>query len=200
MEKNIFQNDAALLAALTGSESERRAALQHFFQNPLLLKRVIGHVRAQGGSEQDAKDVFEESFIVFERQVRNGLFRGESSLETYFNGIARWQYLAMRRKTRPTIEFENVPIPTDSFTPEKILINEERRVMLQRLVAQVGERCQRLLGLFQLNHSMREIREICGYSSDQVAANEVHSCREKLKKAIHQSPESLDVLKNRAEP
>jgi hypothetical protein len=46
---------------------------------------------------------------------------------------------------------------------------------------------------------MREIRELLGYSSDQVAANEVHSCREKLKKVIHQHPESLAVLKNRAE-
>lgn len=199
MKKFFFRNDAELLAALSGSEQDRRLALQHFFENPRLLQWVTRQVRMQGGSDQDAKDVFEEAFIVFERQVRTGHFRGESSLETWFHGIARWQWLVFRRKQRPTLEIEQAVLPSVEQTPEKILILEERRVILQQLLVQVGQRCQMLLGLFQLNHSMREIREMLGYSSDQVAANEVHSCREKLKKVIHQHPESLDVLKNRAE-
>jgi len=66
------------------------------------------------------------------------------------------------------------------------------------LMTQVGERCQKLIGLFQLNYTMREIRELQGYSSDQVAANEVHNCREKLKKLIHQRPEILEALKFRS--
>ena len=199
MKKVSFRNEAELLAALTGSESERRQALQHFFENPRLLQWVIRQVRMQGGSEQDGEDVFEEAFIVFERQVRTGHFRGDSSLETWFHGIARWQWLAFRRKQRPTMDVEQAVLPSVEQTPEKILISEERRVILQQLLAQVGERCQKLLGLFQLNHSMREIRELLGYSSDQVAANEVHSCREKLKKVIHQHPESFEALKHRAE-
>jgi hypothetical protein len=44
---------------------------------------------------------------------------------------------------------------------------------------------------------MREISEMSGYSSEQVAANEVHSCREKLKKIIFRHPEVLDTLKYR---
>lgn len=199
MKKVFFQNDAELLAALTDGEMERRRALQHFFENPQLLHWVLRHVRMQGGSEQDGKDVFEEAFIVFERQVRTGHFRGESSLETWFHGIARWQWLAFRRKQRPSIEMEQATLPHVEQTPEKIFISEERRVILQQLIAQVGARCQQLLGLFQLNYSMREIRETLGYSSDQVAANEVHSCREKLKKIIHRHPESLAVLRNRAD-
>jgi RNA polymerase sigma factor (sigma-70 family) len=199
MKKDLFQNDAQLLAAMSGSEQERRRALQHFFENPRLLAWVTRHVQLQGGSQQDAQDVFEEAFIVFERQVRTGHFRGESSLETWFHGIARWQWLAFRRKSRPTTELEHLDLPPLEHNPENLLISDERRVILQRLIAQVGERCQMLLALFQLNHSMREIREILGYASDQVAANETHSCREKLKKLIHQHPESLEVLKNRAD-
>jgi hypothetical protein len=76
MKKIAFHNDSALLAALQGSDSERRQALDHFFENPRLLSWVLRHVRLQGGSEQDGKDVFEESFLVFERQVRTGHFRG----------------------------------------------------------------------------------------------------------------------------
>ena len=120
-------------------------------------------------------------------------------METWFHGIARWQWLALRRKSRPTLDVETISLPSVEQTPEKILISAERRVILQQLLAQVGERCQKLLGLFQLNHSMREIRDILGYASDQVAANEVHACREKLKKIIHQQPENREVLKNRAD-
>ncbi len=126
----------------------------------------------QGGSEQDGKDVFEEAFLVFERQVLTGHFRGESSQETRFHGITRWQWLALRRKSRPTLDVETISLLSVEQTPEKILISAERRVILQQLLAQVGERCQKLLGLFQLNHSMHEIREMLGYASDQVAAND----------------------------
>ena len=139
-----------------------------------------------------------KSLLVFERQVRTGHFRGESSLETFFHGIARWQWLAFRRKNRPTDDLEEQPdLPSEEHSPEKILISDERRVMLSGLMTQVGERCQKLLGLFQLNYSMREIREISGFSSDQVAANEVHGCREKLKKIIQRDPESVEILSNR---
>jgi RNA polymerase sigma factor (sigma-70 family) len=198
MAKPAFPDEAALLAALQGgNEAERRRALQYFFANPRLLPWVLRHVQIQGGSVQDGKDVFEESFIVFERQVRTGHFRGESSLETWFHGIARWQWLAMRRKQRPTVDFDDVQPPSSELTPEKIMITEERRVILQALIAQVGERCQKLLGYFQLHYSMREISEVMGYASDQVAANQIHDCREKLKKIIHQQPENSDLLRHR---
>lgn len=194
----MFQDDHDLLAALKGSETERRLALDHFFQNPRLMAWVLRHVQLSGGSEQDGKDVFEESFLVFERQIRTGHFRGESSLETFFHGIARWQWLAHRRKKRPTTGLENLQeIGGEDPTPEKILISEERRVILSNLMAQVGERCRNLLGLYQLSFSMGEIKEQMGFSSVQVAANEVHGCREKLKKIIRSNPESIDVLKNR---
>ena len=196
MTQISYPKDSDLVSALNGSEIERRQALQHFFQNPRLMNWVLKYVQVQGGSEQDGKDVFEESFILFERQIRTGNYRAESSLETYFHGIARWQWVAFRRKNKPAADLDNQPeIPSEDHSPEKILISEERRIILSNLMTQVGERCQKLIGLFQLNYSMREIREMQGYSSDQVAANEVHSCREKLKKVIQQRPELLEALK-----
>ncbi len=196
MKQISYPKDTDLVSALKGSEIERRQALQYFFQNPRLMKWVLKYVQVQGGSEQDGKDVFEESFILFERQIRTGNYRGESSLETYFHGIARWQWVAFRRKKRPTESVEMLSTtPDEQGSPEKILISEERRIILSNLMTQVGERCRKLIGLFQLNYSMREIREMQGYSSDQVAANEVHSCREKLKKVIQQRPDLLEALK-----
>lgn len=196
MAKPVFQHDAEIVAALQGSEGERRAALQHFFQNPRLLQWVLRYVQAHGGSAQDGKDVFEEAFIVFERQLRTGHFRGESSLETWFHGIARWQWAAQQRKIRPTIEPEALKMPSSQPDPEKLIIIQERRVMLEQLIAQIGERCQKLLGWFQLSYSMREIQQQMGYASEQVAANEVHACRTKLKKLILQHPTRMEAFKN----
>ena len=185
-----------LIAALKGSEGERRMALQYFFDNPRLLNWVLRYVQSQGGSEQDGQDVFEESFLIFERQTRTGHYRGESSLETFFHGIARWKWRTMQRNNKPTKGLETISeLPGEPHTPEKILISEERRIILSGLMTLVGERCQKLISLFQLNYSMREIRDMQGYSSDQVAANEVHNCREKLKKIIQQRPEVLEALK-----
>lgn len=199
MTKQVFSGDQGIITAIQGSENERKQALQYFFNNPGLLKWVLRHVQLSGGSGQDGKDVFEESFIIFERQVRLGHFRGESALETFFHGIARRQWLMLRRKNKPADDItDHHHLPAEGQSPENILISEERRVILSSFIAQIGERCQKLIGLFQLNHSMREIRDIIGYSSDQVAANEVHSCRQKLKIIIHQNPELLETLKHRS--
>ncbi len=196
MAKPIFQNDAEILAALQGDEQERRQALQHFFSNRRLFDWTLRYVQAHKGSVQEAKDVFEEAFLVFERQVRTGHFRGESALETWFHGIARWQWAAFQRKKRPTTEPDQLLLPSSQPNPEKLLILEERRVMLSQFIVQLGERCQQLLGWFQLSYSMREIQTLMGYASEQVAANEVHSCRTKLKKLILQHPSNLEFFKH----
>lgn len=198
MRKTIFQTDADLLTALRGSEQERELALDHFFQNPRLMAWVLRHVQFSGGSQQDGMDVFEESFLVFERQIRTGHFRSESSLETFFHGIARWQWLALRRKNRPSADPESLfDMPDDNPTPEIIMLSDERRVILSALLVQVGERCRKMLDLFQAGHSMREIKVAMGFSNDGVAGSKVHECREKLKKLIRLDPEKVDVLKNR---
>ena len=75
------------------------------------------------------------------------------------------------------------------------MILEERRVMLEQLIAQLGERCQKLLSWFKLSYSMREIQQQMGYSSEQVAANEVHACRTKLKKIVLQNPANQAYFK-----
>ena len=195
MAKPSFQNDQAIMAALLGSPQERRQALQFFFTDRRLMDRVVRYVQSHKGTEQDGKDIFEETFIVFERQVRTGHFRGESSLETWFHGIARWQWTAVQRKRRPTIEPEDLSLPSSQPNPENLLILEERRVMLEQLIAQLGERCQKLLSWFKLSYSMREIQQQMGYSSEQVAANEVHACRTKLKKIVLQNPANQAYFK-----
>lgn len=189
--------DSEIVASIQGDEAQRLEALQHFFMNPKLKLGVDRYVQIHGGSSADAKDVFTESYIVFERHVRNGKFRGESTLSTWFQGIAKWQWLAHCRKNKPTIDIEQLKEATIGENPEKIYFDEERKVILQKMIALIGERCQVLLGLFQLNHSMKEIKEKLGYSSNQVAANEVHKCRKNLKKVIEQHPEQMAVLRYR---
>jgi len=189
------KSDVEVISMIKGSEKERREALQYFFKNPKLRLSVHKYVMMHGGNEADAKDVFTESFIIFERQIRNDHFRGESSLETYFHAIAKWQWLAIQRKMKKNVQIEDVKEGFSDITPEQILLSEERKVILQQMVSLIGERCQNLLGWFQLNYSMREIKDKMGYSSDQVAANQVHDCREKLKKVIEQHPENLKALK-----
>ncbi|HMX41626.1 MAG TPA: sigma-70 family RNA polymerase sigma factor, partial [Saprospiraceae bacterium] len=120
----------------------------------------------------------------------------QGTLQAFFHGIVRWQWLAHRRKERATDDLESLlDSPDDNPTPDKIAISDERRVMLSGLIAQIGERCRQLLGLYQLHYSMREIGEQMGFVNEQVAANEVHDCRQKLKKMIQRDSEITDVLK-----
>ena len=96
--------DSELLESIKGAPDERMRALKHLFQSQELKSFVIKYVCAHGGFIQDAEDVFQETVIIFDRAIRENKFNGQSSLKTYFWGIAKWRWLGIQRKNGRNIE------------------------------------------------------------------------------------------------
>ncbi len=74
------------------------------------------------------------------------------------------------------------------FTDDE-MYNRERQAVFQQMFSVLGDKCKRLLGLYQLSYSMKEIATEMGYASDQVAMNQCSECRKKLKALIENSHE-----------
>jgi RNA polymerase sigma factor (sigma-70 family) len=203
MSKTI--NDEIILKNLLGNEAERQKALEAFFQNPLLWQRTQKYVQSHHGSLQDAEDVFTEAYIIFDRSVRNGFFKKESSLSTYFQGIVKQHWFNQQKKqsNHSNIPLDNHVLESNfdledksNENPENLYISQEKKVILRGLLEQIGERCKKILNFYQLNYSMDEIAEAMAFENAKVASKEALKCRKKLKTLLETQHENLQILKS----
>lgn len=188
--------DEQFIRAIRGPDHERDAALRHWFADLSLRKQVCAYVMRHQGNAQDAEDVYAETLIIFDRLIRNGKFEERASLRTFFLRIARWQWVTMRRKNQRLSAWDDALENEAGQDLEREFLHLEKEQLLEKLLAQLGERCQKVLTLYRLRYSMREIAGIAGLSSEEMATKTAHECRGKLKKLIQQESEWSDLLRH----
>ena len=186
--------DEALAQAIRAGGPPREAALQAMYQKPGLRETVIRLVLDQGGQRDDALDVFQETLLLFDRNLRAGRFEGRSSLATYFVGIAKWRWQALRRQQGRHTELS--PDDYDGLveSPEAEVLRAEHRDWLEKALGQIGERCRQLLQLYQLDYSMEEIAKTMHYANSDVAKKEAYRCRMRFRELLEQVPAWKDLL------
>lgn len=180
--------------AITGGDAERDAALQWWFNDQGLQNWVRQYALQHGGSAADGEDLYHDTFITFDRLIRDGKFREEASLKTFFCSIAKWQWLNRQRKMGRIVATENAELPEPNISRKYHMYDREKQNIMERMLSSVGDKCKRILTLFQLSYSMKEIAAEMGYLSDQVAMNESSKCRKKLKLVIENNDELQDFF------
>jgi RNA polymerase sigma factor (sigma-70 family) len=135
---------------------------------------------------QDAKDVFQETLIRFDQNLREGRFEGRSSLSTYFVAIAKWHWVSLARKANKTTVLEPSDLEGADAGVEQGYLAEEQKKLLESAMAQTGERCKQLLKLYQLDYNMEEIAQHLGYNNADVAKKEAYRCRARLREVLTQ--------------
>lgn len=159
-------------------------------------EKIFRYIRSKGGQISDAEDVFQDGIRNLILSIRKGAYRGESSVEGYLFSMCRnlW-FKQFQKSTRYSNLEQNEADEPDLKTPEVVLITEERKQILNQLLKSLGEKCQKVLELWRLNYSMKEIAAEVGYASDGMARKKKHQCMQELVKAVGQSPELKKVLR-----
>lgn len=145
-----------------------------------------------GGTRQDAKDIYQEALIILYNKAKDGNFRLTSKLSTYLFSVCRflWMDEAKRRGKMPSAELseENDPGLQEDISKE---VEKEKKLLLaEKAIASLGEKCRQILTLFYIERkSMNEIAGLLGYNSENTAKNQKFKCLEsakkKLKEIIH---------------
>lgn len=174
----LSDSDAALVVALQdGSES---ALKQIYKQNyPVVVNLVI----TNGGSLQEAKDIFQEALIIFYEKVKDGEFQLSSKISTYIYSVSRNLWLKQLKKKKLREEpLKDTDEFVDPGTGDAHLRENQFQAMHQALSA-LGEPCRSILQDFYLNSkSMEEITERYGYTNTDNAKNQKYKCLRRLKK------------------
>jgi RNA polymerase sigma factor (sigma-70 family) len=183
-----------LISAIQQAGVLRDNALKRIYEDTKLRGKVAFIIQSNGGSIQDAEDIFQDTLILFDRQIREGNFNGDSTWMTYFIGIAKWRWVSIKRKfgrdTELKAEHFNEPIES----VEARIIENEKRLIIDTVLSKIGERCKNILKLYKLSYSMEEIAQKMGLSSAELAKKNAYECRKKFKECVNENPEYKSIL------
>lgn len=173
---------------LTGIRSGDNRLISHLYD--LYRGEFIAFVHRDFSlGEDDAVELYQESFIALYENVRNGkLTELTVSLKTYLFRIARNKMMNRLRDSKP-----HVPLTED------FMENEDEWSVCQQITYEVVRRmeepCNRILTLYYWDKcSMEEIARRMSYSGAAVAQNRKSICMRKLKSVLFSKFSSEGLL------
>ncbi len=159
-----------------------------------LYEKVFPPVRKvilqKGGSEEDAKDIFQEAIIIVFQVAARKNFTIEQAFEGYLYGICNKIWLKMQRSRsihersiRQVEPFESCVRMDD----EKI-DNELRMRLYRKYFLLLPKECQRMLRMLFSNIPYEDIALEMGYKSEKIVRNKKYKCKETLTRSLKTDP------------
>ncbi|HFA48532.1 MAG TPA: sigma-70 family RNA polymerase sigma factor [Bacteroidetes bacterium] len=151
---------------------------------------VVRFVRKYKGTLADAEDNFQDSLIALYKLARQGKLQGNTNVEAYLYAINKNLWFKQLKKRKETLELPDdahaIPVPEVALYS---LLSEERKAAIEKLLAQLGESCHRLLVYYFYDRlKLKKIAQLMEYASEQVAKNKKSACMRQLKTLLSQHP------------
>lgn len=178
--------DDALVAAVRSGDER---ALERLYR--LHYPMVAQLVRTNSGSDDEAKDVYQEAIIVFYEKVQQPEFVLTCQVKTYLYAVARRLWLKrLAERHRYATPFADTEVwPPDSVVAESpkderwAFGQENRYQTMEAALLQVGEPCRSLLeGFYLREQSMTDLMRDHGYANTDTAKTQKYKCLARLRK------------------
>ncbi len=171
-----------------------RPGMQRIYQD--FLPRISRLIRQNGGTTEDAKDIFQDALIIIFRKASEPGFRLTSGFYTLLYGVCRnlWGNRLQKKSGNEVSLPEDYKYKAEPGMGTLIEEQEETKVFwdaFQRL----GEDCQRLLQLFFAKTKMAAIAEKMGFSSVGYAKKRKFQCKEQLIKLVKSDARYAELAK-----
>lgn len=181
MQKLRFKTDEDLLEEL---KAKNENSIRYLYK--LHFPMVLNFVLSNSGSEEEAKDVYQDAFIVLYNNVSQGEFKLNCKLKTYIYSIVRRLWLnelkIKKLSTGDLIDNEGYINIVKEELDEIDDYQTELQIMSESL-NEMGEPCNKILSDFYFDKlAMSEIVKNMGYSNTDTAKNVKYKCLMRLKK------------------
>ncbi len=174
-------NDKHLLEGLANNNSE---AVKEIYKNNFGL--VQAYVVNNKGSQDDARDVFQEAMITLYEKANDNNFELTSQIRTYLYAVAKNIWLKKLQKQNKYLNTEVEEMEETISVDEDLEYHEQKNEefnIMQSALNSLGEPCKTLLEEFYLNNKdMAAITEMFGYTNTDNAKNQKYKCLVRLKK------------------
>jgi RNA polymerase sigma factor (sigma-70 family) len=177
---NNNQKEQELLKGL--SQNDKGAIESIYKDNYGVIQHLIIN---NNGSEDDAKDIFQEALIVLYEKSKSGVFELNCQIKTYMYSVSKRLWLKRLQK-RNRYELMENGLEETIYVDEDLGLHETRNEqfgMMEQAMANIGEPCKSLLESYYINkQNMQDIAESFGYTNADNAKNQKYKCLMRLKK------------------
>ncbi len=162
-----------------------------------LFPGIVHFLENNSGTEDDAKDIFQEALIVIYQKSTGRDFEFTSSFKNYFFGICRmlWLKKISRGNLEDSLDNEELAgvnellFDDDIIGEMKINAHDLMMGLYQKHFLSLSEECREILKLHFQKMPFSEIADIMGLSNEKYAKTRKYMCKEKLKQKIKDDPQ-----------
>jgi RNA polymerase sigma factor (sigma-70 family) len=186
-----FLSDEELIAGIV---NDSETALSSLYKG--YYPSILHFIKLNNGSEDDAKDVFQEALIIFYEKVKDGSLELNCAIKTFIYSVSRRIWL---KKLGEKKRFSDKMIDSEDFIAEESNEladeNEKKFSLMSESMSQLGEPCKTLIEDFYVRRmSMTEITEKFGYTNADNAKTQKYKCLMRLKKIFFNAYEIKEPL------
>ena len=176
--------DSEVLAKISGGDE---SALDFLYKKyyRMMTKLVI----TNSGTEDEARDIYQDALIVFWEKARSGNLVMTSKISTFIYSICLnlWRK-ELERKSRLSneekddVEFQDIE-------------SEERDRIIRDCINELGDTCRRILMYYYFDGlSMSEIAEKLGYANTDTAKTKKYKCKKRLDELVKSKYTASDFM------
>jgi len=176
-EKEIFER------ICKGDEKALEFLYQKYYR--MMTKLVI----TNSGTEEEARDVYQDALIVFWQKATSGNLVLTSKMSTYIYSICQnlWRK-ELDRKKRLSSEEKDTSVTIDTES-------SERETILAKCIDQLGETCKKVLMFYYFEEmSMQDIADKLGFANTDTAKTKKYKCKKKLDELVKAQYSEHDFL------
>jgi RNA polymerase sigma factor (sigma-70 family) len=176
-EKEIFER------ICKGDEKALEFLYQKYYR--MMTKLVI----TNSGTEEEARDVYQDALIVFWQKATSGNLVLTSKMSTYIYSICQnlWRK-ELDRKKRLSSEEKDTSVTLDTES-------SEREKILAKCIDQLGETCKKVLMFYYFEEmSMQDIADKLGFANTDTAKTKKYKCKKKLDELVKAQYSEHDFL------
>ncbi|UZD22871.1 sigma-70 family RNA polymerase sigma factor [Algoriphagus halophytocola] len=151
-----------------------------------VFPKVRSYILQNSGDEDQAKDIFQEAFLVAWQKVKNGDFQPQNAtaMQGFLFQVSKNKWLDWLRSSRYKMESSMGAISIEVADSEDEILLDERLGYLEKAFQHLGESCRELLKRFYYEKvSLEDLAVKFGWTP-QTAKNNKYRCMEKLRKLI----------------
>lgn len=181
--KSFFRDTEIIEKIKRGDES----ALDYLYKKN--FKMMLNLIVKNNGTEEEAKDIFQDALIVFWQKTISGDLVMTSKISTYLYSICQnlWRK-ELERKSRHSNEEAEISENVDYEKNEKVKA-------IHDCLNELGESCKKILSYYYFEElSMVDIAEKMGFANADTAKTKKYKCKQELDKMIKSKFNASDFL------
>lgn len=185
MKKSLYESDEAIINGIRRDEAQALTVLYK-----LHFPMVSHFILSNSGTEDEAKDVYQEGVIVFYEKIKDHSLELSCQIKTYLYSVCRRLWLKrLAEKGRYTSRVDDsedyLMLADEEARHEE---NERQFDVMSEAMEQLGEPCRTLLEDYYIHtQNMQDITEKHGYTNTDTAKNQKYKCLQRLKKIFFAS-------------